>query len=211
MLRQPWKACFHRERVDDDDKEEPTGTSVRASRTGVGAFKEPSIGCKAPTVRFISDVFPSRHRRRLRLQQTHPPSPSCRVVYSRLRSVQASPSVPVLQHRSLRTLQTRRWIRGLLDPSPARLFPGEAEAETVLSQVRPWPSTVDLPSRTHRRRSRKAAMSAETDCQHSFTMIKSDTTLILWHCGMCHSGPHWFIFECTYCKLKTCRQCASNT
>ncbi|KAI9753817.1 MAG: hypothetical protein M1815_005971, partial [Lichina confinis] len=56
-----------------------------------------------------------------------------------------------------------------------------------------------------------AAMSAETYCQHSFTMIKSDTTLILWHCGMCHSGPHWFIFECTYCKLKTCRQCASNT
>ncbi len=44
-----------------------------------------------------------------------------------------------------------------------------------------------------------------TYCHHSFTMIKSDTTLMLWTCGMCHSGPHWFIFECKYCKLKTCR------
>jgi len=45
-------------------------------------------------------------------------------------------------------------------------------------------------------------------CHHSFKIIKSETTLLLWNCGMCGSGPHWFIFECKYCKLKTCRPCA---
>lgn len=44
-------------------------------------------------------------------------------------------------------------------------------------------------------------------CHHSFTMIKSPNTLLLWRCGICQSGPHWFIFECKYCKLKTCREC----
>ncbi|KAF8473166.1 hypothetical protein BDZ91DRAFT_651415 [Kalaharituber pfeilii] len=47
-------------------------------------------------------------------------------------------------------------------------------------------------------------------CHHSFKIIKSETTLLLWNCGMCHSGPHWFIFECKYCQLKTCRPCTYN-
>ncbi|EGP83916.1 uncharacterized protein MYCGRDRAFT_48452 [Zymoseptoria tritici IPO323] len=47
-------------------------------------------------------------------------------------------------------------------------------------------------------------------CEHSFKMIKSDTTLILWNCNMCHLGPHWFIYECAKCKLKTCRTCTAK-
>ncbi|KAJ6262899.1 hypothetical protein Dda_1456 [Drechslerella dactyloides] len=46
-----------------------------------------------------------------------------------------------------------------------------------------------------------------THCHHSFKIIKSDTTAVMWTCGMCHSEPHWFIFECAHCKLKTCRTC----
>ncbi|RMJ17894.1 hypothetical protein BHE90_009300 [Fusarium euwallaceae] len=44
-------------------------------------------------------------------------------------------------------------------------------------------------------------------CAHSFRMIKSDSTLIQWVCQHCRSGPHWMIFECTYCKLHLCRPC----
>ncbi|KAF8847961.1 hypothetical protein BDZ45DRAFT_665156 [Acephala macrosclerotiorum] len=47
-------------------------------------------------------------------------------------------------------------------------------------------------------------------CNHSFNMLKSESTLIQWACSMCHSGPHWFIFECRYCKLKTCRPCTNK-
>ncbi|KAF3131050.1 hypothetical protein TWF594_010125 [Orbilia oligospora] len=32
-------------------------------------------------------------------------------------------------------------------------------------------------------------------CHHAFKIIKSDTTAVMWTCGMCHSEPHWFIFE----------------
>lgn len=48
-------------------------------------------------------------------------------------------------------------------------------------------------------------------CRHSFRMIKSDTSLLLWNCGMCASGPHWAIFECSVCKLKACRLCTYKT
>jgi hypothetical protein len=51
---------------------------------------------------------------------------------------------------------------------------------------------------------------AASNCTHSFKVIKSDTTLILWNCTMCHSGPHWYIYECSNCKLKTCRPCAAK-
>lgn len=44
-------------------------------------------------------------------------------------------------------------------------------------------------------------------CPHSFEIIRFDTTLILWNCVICHSGPHWWIYECTKCKFKTCRAC----
>jgi len=47
-------------------------------------------------------------------------------------------------------------------------------------------------------------------CEHGFKVIKSDTTLILWNCNMCHSGPHWFIHECSKCKLKACKPCSEK-
>ncbi len=47
-------------------------------------------------------------------------------------------------------------------------------------------------------------------CNHSFNMLKSESTLIQWVCSMCHSGPHWYIYECKYCKLKTCRPCTNK-
>ncbi|KAF5523166.1 hypothetical protein CGCA056_v005243 [Colletotrichum aenigma] len=48
-------------------------------------------------------------------------------------------------------------------------------------------------------------MAVASACAHSFKMIKSDSTLIQWTCNLCHSGPHWWIFECRYCKIHTCR------
>ncbi|KAK4189305.1 hypothetical protein QBC35DRAFT_149848 [Podospora australis] len=50
-------------------------------------------------------------------------------------------------------------------------------------------------------------MALSTRCAHHFQMIKSDNTLIEWTCHLCHSGPHWWIFECRYCKIHTCRAC----
>ncbi|KAK1755828.1 hypothetical protein QBC47DRAFT_401992 [Echria macrotheca] len=50
-------------------------------------------------------------------------------------------------------------------------------------------------------------MALANHCAHVFKMIKSDNTLIQWHCNLCHSGPHWWIFECRYCKIHTCRAC----
>ncbi|KAM0724185.1 hypothetical protein Q7P37_000067 [Cladosporium fusiforme] len=47
-------------------------------------------------------------------------------------------------------------------------------------------------------------------CEHTFKVIKSDTTLILWNCNMCHSGPHWWIYECAKCKLKACKTCSAK-
>ncbi len=45
---------------------------------------------------------------------------------------------------------------------------------------------------------------------HSFHMIKLDNTIIEWTCQLCHSGPHWWIFECWYCQLHTCRACIQS-
>ncbi|KAF1361470.1 hypothetical protein EJ07DRAFT_111530 [Lizonia empirigonia] len=53
-------------------------------------------------------------------------------------------------------------------------------------------------------------MAAPVNCQHSFKVVKSDTTVVVWNCNMCHSGPHSLIYECASCKLKTCRPCASK-
>lgn len=53
-------------------------------------------------------------------------------------------------------------------------------------------------------------MAVPNYCSHSFNLLKSETTLIQWCCQMCHAGPNWYIFECKYCKLKTCRACASK-
>ncbi len=51
------------------------------------------------------------------------------------------------------------------------------------------------------------ALAGHGHCAHSFVMIKSDNTLIQWTCHVCHSGPFWFIWECRYCRLHTCRSC----
>lgn len=50
-------------------------------------------------------------------------------------------------------------------------------------------------------------MAIASRCAHSFVMLKSDNTLIQWTCHLCHSGPHWVIYECRYCRLHTCRPC----
>ncbi|KAJ0146130.1 Uncharacterized protein HZ326_11184 [Fusarium oxysporum f. sp. albedinis] len=47
-------------------------------------------------------------------------------------------------------------------------------------------------------------------CAHQFRMIKSDNTLVQWICQHCRSGPHWMIWECTYCKLHLCRPCTQS-
>ena len=45
-------------------------------------------------------------------------------------------------------------------------------------------------------------------CDQVFKMM-SETT-VLWNCNLCHSGPHWVIFECQKCKLRTCRPCTAK-
>ncbi|KAF2225042.1 hypothetical protein BDZ85DRAFT_194494 [Elsinoe ampelina] len=47
-------------------------------------------------------------------------------------------------------------------------------------------------------------------CPHQWLMKKSDTTLLVWRCQMCHSGPHWYIFECQRCRRKCCRPCTTK-
>ena len=51
------------------------------------------------------------------------------------------------------------------------------------------------------------ALAGHGHCAHSFVMIKSDNTLVQWTCHVCHCGPFWFIWECRYCRLHTCRNC----
>lgn len=51
---------------------------------------------------------------------------------------------------------------------------------------------------------------ANRNCTHSFSIIKSETNILVWTCAMCSSGPHWFIYECRLCKLKTCRPCSTK-
>lgn len=47
-------------------------------------------------------------------------------------------------------------------------------------------------------------------CPHQWQLVKSDSTLIQWVCHHCRSGPHWMIFECTFCKLHLCRACTQS-
>jgi hypothetical protein len=65
------------------------------------------------------------------------------------------------------------------------------------------PTTTNIKSDT-------LTMAKPGKCEHSFKVIKSDTTLILWNCNMCHSGPHWWIYECAKCKLKACKTCMAK-
>ncbi|KAF3767448.1 hypothetical protein M406DRAFT_244428, partial [Cryphonectria parasitica EP155] len=50
-------------------------------------------------------------------------------------------------------------------------------------------------------------MAIHSICAHAFQVLKSDSTLVVWHCNLCHTGPLYMIFECRYCKLHTCRAC----
>ncbi|KAH6629479.1 hypothetical protein C7974DRAFT_376315 [Boeremia exigua] len=43
-------------------------------------------------------------------------------------------------------------------------------------------------------------MAAPVNCQHNFNVVKSDTTVVVWNCNMCHSGPHSHIYECSNCQ-----------
>jgi len=60
-----------------------------------------------------------------------------------------------------------------------------------------------------------AAPTAHADlfasCDHRFTLLKSDTSLLQWHCQQCHVGPSWFVFVCGCCGLRVCRGCASKS
>ncbi|KAG0647499.1 Transcription factor radR [Hyphodiscus hymeniophilus] len=51
------------------------------------------------------------------------------------------------------------------------------------------------------------AMEDCAPCVHAFTLHKSEATSIGWHCSVCFSGPHWHIFQCKCCELKTCKPC----
>jgi DNA-directed RNA polymerase subunit RPC12/RpoP len=52
-----------------------------------------------------------------------------------------------------------------------------------------------------------AAEGTPVNCRHTFKVVKSDTSFVVWLCNVCHSGPHSLIYECSSCKLKTCRPC----
>ncbi|EMC97339.1 hypothetical protein BAUCODRAFT_69184 [Baudoinia panamericana UAMH 10762] len=53
-------------------------------------------------------------------------------------------------------------------------------------------------------------MAEPSNCHHTFKIAKSNTTLIVWKCQVCDSGPHWYIYQCTKCGLKTCQPCATT-
>lgn len=63
-------------------------------------------------------------------------------------------------------------------------------------------------SARHRANNSSGTMAVAPDqCAHTFQMIKSESTMIQWLCASCHSGPHWWIFECRYCRIHLCRGC----
>ncbi|KAH6868660.1 hypothetical protein BKA58DRAFT_198821 [Alternaria rosae] len=53
-------------------------------------------------------------------------------------------------------------------------------------------------------------MARPASCSHNFKLIKSDTTLVVWNCQLCHTAGFNYIYECDQCKLKTCRPCAAK-
>lgn len=75
--------------------------------------------------------------------------------------------------------------------------------ETSRPPAKP-PASSQRPPRRHTK------MAVQNNCAHAFRMIKSDNTLVQWMCNLCHSGPHWWIFECRYCKIHTCRACVNS-
>ncbi|KAH0605002.1 uncharacterized protein H6S33_004984, partial [Morchella sextelata] len=51
---------------------------------------------------------------------------------------------------------------------------------------------------------------ASTPCNHDFEMKKSTSTLMLWRCHLCYSGPHYAIWQCKYCDLVICEPCKNK-
>ena len=45
---------------------------------------------------------------------------------------------------------------------------------------------------------------------HSWKEIQSPMSLLSWHCHFCQSGPHWMIWECIHCRVKSCRHCLTH-
>ena len=43
--------------------------------------------------------------------------------------------------------------------------------------------------------------------RHSWKEIQSPNSILNWRCAFCQSGPHWMIWECLHCKIKSCRRC----
>ncbi|KAG9258952.1 uncharacterized protein F5Z01DRAFT_10965 [Emericellopsis atlantica] len=68
----------------------------------------------------------------------------------------------------------------------------------------------DACSRDQPKQREHLSVTMSVACAHSFQMIKSETTLVQWLCHFCRSGPHWAIFECSYCKLQLCRACTKS-
>lgn len=46
-----------------------------------------------------------------------------------------------------------------------------------------------------------------SSCNHRYSSIKSDSSILTFICSMCHSGPYWAIFQCEICKKKVCDSC----
>jgi hypothetical protein len=65
-------------------------------------------------------------------------------------------------------------------------YEGSIKPRTSLSALRAHPPfTVNSPPLKQ-----KSVMANPEHCTHSFKILKSDTSLLLWNCGMCNSGPH---------------------
>ncbi|KAK3324300.1 hypothetical protein B0T19DRAFT_443716 [Cercophora scortea] len=78
--------------------------------------------------------------------------------------------------------------------------------EKLFNPARPWQCTNTISQST-----RPSTINTTTGTvQAQGRMLKSDSTLIQWTCNLCHSGPHWWIFECRYCKIHTCRPCVQS-
>lgn len=58
--------------------------------------------------------------------------------------------------------------------------------------------------------STSAGTSKPVGCTHNWKVIKSDTSLILWRCNLCRSGPHWWIYSCIGCQTRSCKSCLAK-
>jgi len=45
------------------------------------------------------------------------------------------------------------------------------------------------------------------NCRHEWKDLRSTTQILVFHCSMCNSGPHWMIWVCKNCGIKRCQTC----